>query len=115
MVWYNANDNIFVVAEFGSGDNLLDQDIEDGYTGYVNIGSFYGPEDIDEDYMVIDPDYSAEELTVNDEDCEQIDGGMLLYRKEPRLDSYKYLKEILYQLNLDENRYGEWEIIKVNE
>ena len=112
MVWYNENDNIFVVAEIGTGDNLLDQDIEDGYIGYVNIGSFYGPDDLDVDYMKIDPDYSAEELYVNDEECEQIDGGMLLYRREPRLDSYKYLKEILYQLNLDEKKATEWEIVK---
>ena len=110
MIWYNANDNIFVVAEFGTGDNLLDQDIEDGYIGYVNIGSFYGPEDVDPYYILVNQDYSADELTVNDEDCEQIDGGMLLYKKKPRLDSYEYLKEILYQLNLDEKKYAEWEI-----
>ena len=112
MVWYNENDNIFVVVEYGTGDNLLDQDIEDGYTGYVNIGSFYGPDALDVDYLKIDPDYSAEELTVNDEECEQIDGGMLLYRREPRLDSYRYLKEILYQLNLDEKNVEDWEIVK---
>jgi hypothetical protein len=112
MLWYNQNENLFVAVDYGTGDNLLPEDIDDGYTGYTVFGSFYGPDGLDFDDMEIDPDYTEDELYVNDEECEHIDGGMLLYRREPMIDTYKYFKEVLYQLNLDEKKVEDWEIVR---
>lgn len=41
-----------------------------------------------------------------------IDGGQLLYKNEPILNDMHHLKDVLYQLNLQNTKEYEWMIIK---
>ncbi len=121
VIWYNPHINIFVIEEFGTGDNLLPIDKEDGYIGYTNIGSFEGNDETEVDItddistilkLNIDEDYTADELYINGTEMSLIDGGQLLYKTVPILNDMHHLKDVLYQLNLQNTKEYEWMIIK---
>lgn len=121
VIWYNPYINVFIVEEFGTGDNLLPVDEEDGYIGYTNIGSFEGNDETevvmaDEIKKIldldIDEDYTADELYINGTEMSLIDGGQLLYKVEPTLNDMHHLKSVLYQLNLQNTKEYEWMLVK---
>lgn len=120
VIWYNPHINVFVIEEFGTGDNLLPVDEEDGYIGYTNIGSFEGNDETevvmaDEVKKIFDlviDDYTADELYINGTELSLIDGGQLLYKVEPILNDMHHLKSVLYQLNLQNTKEYEWILVK---
>ena len=91
VVVYIPDMDDLIVIEEGTGDNLLHEDIENGYLDYVNYDVFHcvDPEDID---MLQASDWELE----TDPD----DGGMFMY-KEYVQDLFSCIDQCIPDVLLD--------------
>ena len=69
LIYYPEKDKIIAVNQ-GTGDQLIDEDYDEGYTGYFNYTEY---------------NYEASEY-----ELEEADGGLILY-KEENFEKYKNL------------------------
>ena len=77
VVLYSKNLDTFFDISFGCGDNLTQEDVENGYDDYLNISSWKVIGDYNDILKDIKEDIYLDEI----DGLEEYDGGMLLVKR----------------------------------
>ena len=108
-VLYDTGSRIFVKIDWGTGDNLMKEDIDAGYDDYLNWYTYYlkegpvaGAFRVVSAYegMLDDVAGDADTLSVK---LEEVDGGMILVRRKDKNtgDIREYVTAVLRDAGLD--------------
>ena len=80
-----------VVCSEGTGDNLLDEDMEEGYVDYVNLMRYSISLDCGEPELV------------------EVDGGMAMFKESVcELSNEALIDEVCFQMGIEKKNYIVW-------
>ncbi len=99
VLLYLPNAEIFVFAKFGDGDNLLEEDMRDGYNDYIYVVTY----------------------KFNQTEFIEEDGGLVMFNNEKGTEKYMdyyeslehFVKDSLESLEIEDNVNTEYIILKL--